>query len=103
MVSMPNKFAFKSFCPALIYIAAFFFATVESQAQQCSISPNSVNLLETLRLTCPAEVASAKWNDRTINLFRQPDGESLALLPVSEKDSPGPASLEHLPAEGTAF
>ncbi len=101
MVSMPNKFAFKSFCPALIYIAAFFFATVESQAQQCSISPNSVNLGETLRLSCPAEAASAKWNDRTIKLFRQADGKSFGLMSV--KNSPGPASIEFLSREGTAI
>jgi len=103
MVSMPNKFAFKSFCPTLIYIATFFFAAVESKAQQCSISPRTTDLGGTLRLTCSAEVSSAKWNDRTVKLFRQPDGKSFGLMPVSVKDSPGPASIEFLSKEGTAF
>jgi len=57
----------------------------------------------TLRLTCPAEAASAKWNGRTVRLFRQPDGKSFGLMPVSVKDSPGPASIEFSFQRRTAF
>jgi len=103
MVSMPNKFDFKTCLrAAFVYPAAVLFAAGVSQAQQCSISPSSVNLGETLRLTCPADAASAKWNDRTVKLFRQADGKSFGLMPVSVKDSPGPASIEFLSKEGTA-
>jgi murein DD-endopeptidase MepM/ murein hydrolase activator NlpD len=65
--------------------------------------PKAVNLGETLRLTCPAEAASAKWNDRTVKLFRQADGKSFGLMPVSVKDAPGPASIEFLSKQGTSF
>ena len=101
---MPNKFDFKACLPAaFVCLAALLLASGISKAQQCSISPASVNLGETLRLTCPAEVSSAKWNSRTVKLFRQADGKSFGLMPVSVKDSPGLASIEFLSKEGTAF
>ena len=101
---MPNKFDFKACLPAaFVCLAAVLLASGVSKGQQCSISPNSVNLGETLRLTCPAEVSSAKWNARTVKLFRQADGKSFGLMPVSVKDSPGPTSIEFLSKEGTAF
>ena len=104
MVSMPNKFDFKTCLPAAFgCLAAVLLASGISKAQQCSISPSSVNLGETLRLTCPAEAASAKWNNRTVKLFRQADGKSFGLMPVSVKDSPGPASIEFLSKDGTGF
>src|SRR5258708_5644924 len=104
MVSMPNEFDFKTcVCAAFVGLAAVLFAAGVSQAQQCLISPNSVNLGETLRLTCPPEAASAKWNDRTVKLFRQADGKSFGLMPVSVKDSPGPASIEFFSKEGAVF
>jgi hypothetical protein len=102
MVSMPNKFPSTIGGAVFLCVAVFLPSVTTSQAQQCTISPKSVNLGETLRLTCPAEVASAKWNDRTIRLFRQPDGKSFGLMPVSVKDSPGPASIEFLSNEGIA-
>ena len=69
--------------------------------QQCSAVPKAVNLGDTLRLTCSAEAVSAKWNDRAVRLFRQADGKSFGLMPVSVKDSPGPASIAFLSKEGT--
>lgn len=71
-------------------------------AQQCSLAPKSANLGETLRLTCAGDVAFAKWNGRTVRLFPQPDGKSFGLMPISVKDSPGPASMEFLSKDGTA-
>jgi murein DD-endopeptidase MepM/ murein hydrolase activator NlpD len=69
-------------------------------AQQCSITPKIADLGDTLRLSCSGEVASAKWNERTIHLFPQADGKNFGLMPVSVKDSPGSASLDFLSKEG---
>ena len=83
----------------LLFILA---CTVTSSisAQPCSIAPKIANLGDTLRLTCTGEVASAKWNERTIHLFPQTDGKNFGLMPISVKDSPGPASLDFLSKEG---
>src|SRR5262249_13697761 len=85
--------------------ALFFFCAVADSlsAQECSLSPKSVNLGETLRLTCSGEVTSAKWNDRTIRLFPQPDGKKFGLMPVSVKDQPGPSSIEFLSKDGSTL
>ena len=72
-------------------------------AQQCSIAPKIANLGDTLRLTCTGEVASAKWHERTIHLFPQTDGKNFGLMPISVKDSPGPASLGFLSKEGAVL
>jgi len=103
MVPMPSNR--ESLIGAVVLACAFvfLFSAVATKAQQCSISPKTTDLGGTLRLTCPAEVSSAKWNDRTIRLFRQADGKSFGLMPVSVKDSAGPASIEFLSKEGTAF
>lgn len=82
-----------------LFLAASFFC-LPASAQQCSIAPKSANLGDTLRLTCNAEVASAKWNGRVIKLFPQPDGKTFGLMPVSVKDAPGPASIEFLSKDG---
>jgi murein DD-endopeptidase MepM/ murein hydrolase activator NlpD len=74
-----------------------------ASAQQCSIAPRIANLGDTLRLTCTGEVASAKWNERTIHLFPQSDGKNFGLMPISVKDSPGPASLEFLSKVGAVL
>ena len=74
-----------------------------ASGQQCLVAPRSANLGETLRLTCTAEVASAKWNDRTVRLFPQPDGKNFGLMPISVKDSPGPGSIEFLSKDGATL
>ena len=56
-----------------------------------------------MRLTCGGEVTSAKWNDRTVRLFPQPDGKNFGLMPISVKDSPGPASIEFLSKDGATL
>lgn len=72
-------------------------------AQQCSIVPKTANLGETLRLTCSGDLASARWNDRTIRLFAQPDGKKLGLMPVSVKATPGPATIDFLSQHGATL
>ena len=84
-----------------VLLVAAFPATLV--AQECSVSPKAVNLGETLRLACSGEVASAKWNDRTIRLFTQSDGKKFGLMPVSVKASPGPSSIEFLSKEGNTL
>lgn len=78
------------------------FATATS-AQTCSVTPKSVNLGQTVRAICHGEVASAKWNERTIRMFSQPDGTFFGLMPVSVKDSPGPASIAFLAKNGSTL
>jgi len=71
-----------------------------ASSQQCSILPKAVDLGDTLRLTCDSDAASAKWNDRVIRLFQQFDGKNFGLMPVSVKDSPGPAAVEFFSKDG---
>src|SRR5260370_31570761 len=75
-----------------LFFAAFFFAA-PLQAQKCTVLPAQVKLGETLRITCPAEFASAKLNERSAKLYLQPDGKRFGLLPISVKDAPGAFSL----------
>jgi len=72
----------------------------QADGQQCAVAPRSANLGETLRLTCTGDVASAKWNERTIRLFPQPDGRKFGLMPVSVKETPGPATIDFLSPQG---
>ena len=73
--------------------SALLFCAAALQAQNCSVSSAQVRLGETLRITCPAEFASAKLNDRSAKLYLQPDGGRFGLLPISVKDTPGTFSL----------
>ena len=86
---------------SFLAVLALFGMSAAASAQDCSLSPTSVNLGQTLRLTCRAVVASAKWNDRTIRMFEQPDGTFLGLMPVSVKDAPGPGSIAFLAKDGS--
>jgi murein DD-endopeptidase MepM/ murein hydrolase activator NlpD len=76
------------------------FCTQQSMAQQCSVLPTAINLGEVLRLTCSGDVASARWNERTVRMFVQSDGQRFGLMPVSVKDTPGPASIEFFSKQG---
>lgn len=68
-------------------------AAAPAIAQNCTVTPRQVKLGETLRITCPAEYASATLNGRTAKLFRQAAGNHFGLLPISVKDVPGPAMI----------
>ena len=76
---------------AVLVIAAIWTAPL--RAQECSVSPRQVKLGDTLRITCPAEFAAAKLNDRKAKLYLQPNGQRFGLLPISVKDIPGAFSL----------
>jgi len=91
---------------AIRSISAFAFVAFcaqQSVAQQCTVSPASINLGEVLRLTCTGDFAFAKWNDRTVRMFKQPDGKSFGLMPVSVKDAPGSASIDFLGQQGAVL
>lgn len=82
-------------------VLLLLFSPVASVAQDCAISPKTVNLGETLRLMCSGEIASAKWNERTIRLFAQPDGKKFGLMPVSVKDMPGSSAIDFFSKDGS--
>lgn len=82
---------------------AFLLAANVASAQQCTLSPIALSLGQTLRLSCHGEVASAKWKERTIRMFAQPDGTFFGLMPVSVKDSAGPASISFLAKDGSTI
>jgi murein DD-endopeptidase MepM/ murein hydrolase activator NlpD len=82
-----------SFRRAILPLIACALCAVPGLAQKCTITPKSVKLGETLRLTCPPEFTSATLNGRTAKLFPQSSGNNFALLPISVKDVPGAATL----------
>jgi murein DD-endopeptidase MepM/ murein hydrolase activator NlpD len=57
----------------------------------------------TLRLTAPAGAATARLNDRTVRLFRQPDGRAAGLMPVPAAEKAGDYKLELLDAAGAVL
>jgi murein DD-endopeptidase MepM/ murein hydrolase activator NlpD len=55
---------------------------------------------QTLRITAAGDARSLRLGDRTVRFFAQPEGGSLALMPVAADDKPGPYRLEFLDAGG---
>lgn len=68
-------------------------------AQRCALSPAQVNLGGTLRITCPADLVKARFGDREVRLFVQPDGKRLGLMPISVQDQPGASELAVFPVD----
>jgi murein DD-endopeptidase MepM/ murein hydrolase activator NlpD len=66
---------------------------VPTLAQKCTVTPKSVKLGETLRISCRADYTKARLNNREAELFVQPDGTRLGLLPISVQDKPGTFDL----------
>ena len=78
--------------------SAFLFVFVlllarPAHAQLCRVTPQSVNLGDTVRITCPPDFISVSFHGRTAKLFAQPDGKRFGLFAISVKDPPGPSSL----------
>ena len=98
---MEQALRFRKLQLAVVTALLFLFALAGgAAAQECAIIPKAVNLGETLRLTCSGDVASAKWNNRTVRFFAQTGGKRLGLMPISVKDIPGSTSLEFLSKDG---
>src|ERR1039458_2135642 len=91
---------------AKILAAVIFVAATASTvgAQQCSVKPAAISLDETVRLQCEGaannNIATARLKDRTIKMFKQPDGSWQGLMPVAVADIPGVYSVEFLAADG---
>ncbi len=62
-------------------------------AQDCTVSPQQVNLGETLRISCPEQFTKARLKDRETQLFLQSNGQRFGLLPISVLDKPGTFEL----------
>jgi len=82
-----------SFRRAVFPLIVCAVSAVPSLPQKCTVSPKSVKLGETLRITCPPGFAAATLLGRTAKLFPQPAGTNFALLPVSVKDAASTATL----------
>ena len=63
-------------------------------AQKCTVTPKSVKLGETLRITCRADYTKVRLNGRVAELFIQPGGIRFGLLPISVQDKPGTFDLD---------
>jgi murein DD-endopeptidase MepM/ murein hydrolase activator NlpD len=95
-----------------IFAAIIFFgvSALGASAQQCSVTPATIPLGETVRLQCKAaasggdaasmSVATARLKDRSIKMFKQKDGTWFGLMPIAEADVPGAYSVEFLAATG---
>jgi murein DD-endopeptidase MepM/ murein hydrolase activator NlpD len=61
-----------------------------------------------VRLTCSTEVSSARFGERTVPLFKQPNGQYLGLMPIPANYAAGPDEITFLsplqqPAETAAL
>lgn len=70
-------------------------------AQTVQVTPQSIRQGETLQIRGPAELQSARLQNRTIRLFPQEEGGVLGLMPVKALTSPGAYNLELLDRTGT--
>ena len=65
-------------------------------AQVCELKPASAKQGSVVRLSCVAEVHSARTDSRSVPLFKQDDGRFEGLLPISAIDKPGTVAVEFL-------
>lgn len=79
------------FLSALLSLSVAAFA-----AEACTVSTEKPLQGTVVRLTCTAEVASARMGDRTVPLFKQASGEWLGLLPIAANQKPGPSEITFL-------
>ncbi len=109
MLSLRNEKKEKRLCiqaKGIIAALAVVVATASAaSAQQCTVKPAAISLGETVRLhgegATSANVATARLKERTIRMFKQPDGSWQGLMPVAVADTPGAFSIDFL-AEGGA-
>jgi murein DD-endopeptidase MepM/ murein hydrolase activator NlpD len=62
--------------------------------------PRTVRQGGTLRIHGPASALTARMNDRTVRLFRQADGGSFGLMPITVDQKPGAYKVELLDQAG---
>ena len=81
--------------PLLILLAI----PVAAHSDVCRPAAETVVQGNVIRLICSQPVTSARMNGRTVPLFKQSDGEWLALMPVAATDAPGEASIAFLSSD----
>jgi len=62
-------------------------------ADPCTLSTEKPIQGNVLRLTCKADVSSAHMGERSVPLFKQPDGDYLGLMPIPANHAAGPAEI----------
>src|SRR5690348_18101273 len=82
------------------FLFTFLFCSAASvfAADPCTLSTAKPLQGSVVRLTCTAEVSSARMGERTVPLFKQADGEWLGLMPIPANLAPGPSDLTFLSA-----
>ena len=85
-------------------------AASAASAQHCSVKPAAISLGETVRLRCEGaansnsaeivNIVSARLKDRTVKMFRQPDGAWSGLMPVAVADIPGAYQVDFIAMDG---
>jgi murein DD-endopeptidase MepM/ murein hydrolase activator NlpD len=71
-------------------------------AMACELKPESPKQGDAIRVTCAADVVSARMDGKTISLFAQQGGPRFGLMPVKVDAKPGKYTLEFLNAGGAA-
>ena len=78
----------------LFLLSALFCLSVAAfAAQACTLSTDKPLQGDVVRLTCDAEVSSARMGERTVLLFKQASGNWLGLMPIAANNPPGPAEI----------
>ena len=76
------------FLSALLCLSVAVFA-----AEPCTLSTEEPLQGTVVRLTCNAEVSSARMGERTVPLFKQASGDWLGLMPIAANQEPGPLEI----------
>jgi murein DD-endopeptidase MepM/ murein hydrolase activator NlpD len=114
MVKRPQTRPLRTIAAILFAAIPAFLVTVQTaSAQTCTVKPAAISLGETVRLRCegPANsnaaeivnVTSAQLRDRTVKMFRQPDGTWTGLMPIAVSDVPGVFQVDFIAMDGKTF
>lgn len=92
-------------CAIFLVLLLLSIHSLATNAQQCIVKPGTIPLGETVRLHCAASAntipATARLKDRTVKMFKQPDGSWMGLMPVAIADVPGAYLIDFFAADET--
>jgi murein DD-endopeptidase MepM/ murein hydrolase activator NlpD len=88
---------------ASVLVVLQLWISLAAFSQECRVAPPTVQLGQTIRLHCSSEASTARWNGRTVRLFKQAEGDLLGLMPVAVTDSPGSYAVEFLADNGSVI
>jgi murein DD-endopeptidase MepM/ murein hydrolase activator NlpD len=77
------------------------FIGVVARAAGCELKPGSPKQGDAIRVTCAADLASARMDGKTITLFPREGGTRFGLMPVKVDETPGKHTLEFLNGSGS--